>query len=270
MLKDTGHAQTQGFSALHKIILGIVSKDLESELETSTTEINIGDSKNRTPLYWAAIRGDSQAVKTLLAFGANPDVVDKRGRTPLDFARNMIICKMLLDACVNTHACNGDYGRSVLHQLFKNHTDGSSLKSDTVNMIDILIDAGIDVDVRDSYGKTPLFNAIFSGHTSHARRLIELGANVNASNLSSRDSAIHFAVAFNRHETIFLLLERGADYTAIDADGHNIAHVAAWSAGTKTNFVLAKSNLVKLEVSVGCKHALVRVQRLQTWVLLSR
>ena len=254
MLKDTGHAQTQGFSTLHKIILGIVSKDLESELETSTTEINIGDSKNRTPLYWAAIRSDSQAVKTLLTFGANPNVVDRWGHTPLDFARNIDICKMLLDAGVNTHACNGDYGRSVLHQLFKNHTDGSSSESDTVDMIDLLVDAGIDVDVRDSDGETPLLNAIFSGRASHARRLIELGANFNASNFSSRDSAIHFAVAFDRHETISLLLERGADYTALNADGHNIAHVAARSAGTETISVLAKSKLVKLDVSVRCKH----------------
>ena len=250
MLKNTGHAQTQGFSTLHKIILGIVSKDLESELETSTTKINVGDSKNRTPLYWAAIRSDSQAVKTLLAFGANPNVVDRWGHTPLDFARNIDICKMLLDAGVNTHACNGDYGRSVLHQLFKNRKDGSSLESDTVDMIDLLVGAGIDVDVRDSDGETPLLNAIFSGHTSHTRRLIELDANVNASNLSSCDSAIHFAVAFDRHETVSLLLERGADYT----DGHNIAHVAAWSAGTKTISVLANSKLFKLDVSVRCKH----------------
>lgn len=58
MLRDTSHVHTQGFSTLHRIILGIVSKDLESELETSTAEINAGDSKNRTPLYWATIRSD--------------------------------------------------------------------------------------------------------------------------------------------------------------------------------------------------------------------
>ncbi len=98
-----------------------------------------------------------------------------------------------------------------------------------------------------------LLNAIFSGDISHARRLIELGANVNATNLSSRDSAIHFAVLFDRHEIIPLLLERGADYTAVSASGNNIAHMAAWSAGTKTVSVLAKSNLVNLDVSLRSK-----------------
>lgn len=84
----------------------------------------------------------------------------------------------------------------------------------------------------------------------HARRLIELGTNVNASNLSSRESTIHFAVTFDRHEMIPLLLERGADYTAINVRGNNIAHMAACFAGTKTISVLAESNLVKLDASL--------------------
>ena len=248
MLKDTLHMQTQGFTTLHKIVLGIVSKDLESELKMSTAEINVGDSRNRTPLCWATIRSDVQAVKTLLVYGASPHVVDRWGHTPLDFARNIGICKLLLDAGVNVHACNKDYGRSALHQLF--HIHDNALGSETVDMINVLIGAGIDVDVRDSDEETPLLNAIYAGHISHARRLIELGASVNASNLSSRESAIHFAVGFDRHEVIPLLLQRGADYTAINASGNNIAHIAARSAGTKTISVLADSNLIKLDTSL--------------------
>ena len=249
MLRDTSHVQTQGFSTLHKIVHGIDSQDLESELDNSTTEINVGDLKNRTPLCWATIRGDLQAVKALLAFHADPNVVDTWGHTPLDFAKSIDICKMLLDAGVNTHTCNIDYGRSALHQLFHRRLLGS----DTVEIIDLLVDAGINVDVRDSDEETPLLNAIFYGHTSHARRLIELGANVNASNLSSRDSAIHFAVSFDCHEIIPLLLEHGADYTAVNARGNNIAHMAAWSASTKTISVLANSKLVKLDISLRSK-----------------
>ncbi len=253
MLKDTSHMQTQGFSTLHKIILGIASKDLESELKTSTARINVGDSKNRTPLWWAVIRSDLQAVKTLLVFGANPNILDNWGHSPLDIVRNIDICKLLLDSGVNIYARNKEYGRSALHQLFKG-TSEYSVDSDTVDLIDVLVDAGINVDVRDNDGETPLLNAIFSGHISHAHRLIELGANVNATNLSSRESAIHFAVLFDRHEIIPLLLERGADYTAVNASGNNIAHMAAWSAGTNTVSVLAKSSLVNLDVSLRSKN----------------
>ena len=219
----------------------------------STAWINAGDSKNRTPLCWATIRNDSRAVKTLLAFGANPNIVDRWGKMPLDLARSVGVCKMLLDAGVNIHVLDTDYGRSALHQLFQ-ITRGCYLEDDTVDMIDLLIDAGIDVDVQNSDGETPLLNAIFSGHTYHARRLLQLGANPNAFNHSSHESAIHFAVSFDRHEILPLLLERGADYTAVNNMGKNIAHMAACLADTKTVSVLAVSNLVKPDVSLRCNH----------------
>ena len=249
MLRNTGHVQTQGFSTIHKIVLGVISKDLESELETSTAAINVGDSRNRTPLCWATIRNDLQAVKTLLTFGANPNVVDAWGHTPLDFTRRLDICKMLLDAGVNVHASNTDYSRSALHQLFQ-MTGGYSLHDDTVDMISLLVNAGIDVNVQDSKGETPLLNAIYTGRTSHVRRFLDLGADPNLCGHSARETAIHFAVCFDRHDIIPLLLERGADYTALNAAVSNIAHMAARSASTKTISVLAESKLVNLDISM--------------------
>ena len=252
MLNDSDYVQTRGFSTLHKILLGITCKDLESELGLSTAEINVGDSKNMTPLVWATIRNDLQAVKILLAFGAKPNIVDKWGRTPLHFARSIDICKMLLDAGASIHRRSNQYGRSALHHLFHNHRI-STFKSELLGVVELLIDAGVDVDVRDSDGETPLLNAIYYGFTSDARRLLELGANPNVFNKSSHESAIHFAVAFDRHELIPLLLEHGADYTAVNIKGRNIAHMAAWSASTKTISVLADSHLVNLDMSLRCK-----------------
>jgi ankyrin repeat protein len=40
----------------------------------------------RTALHWAAERGDLAAAALLLDRGANPALVDKQGRTPLDLA----------------------------------------------------------------------------------------------------------------------------------------------------------------------------------------
>lgn len=251
-IRDSGHVQTRGFSTLHKIILGILHKDLETELATSTAAINAGDSKNMTPLCWATIRNDLQAVKTLLAFGANPNVADKWGRTPLYFARSINVCKTLLHAGENVHLPRMTYGRSALHQGLK-ITGRWYLESDTVDTIDILVNAGIDINVRDQDGETPLLSAVRLGHTFHTRRMLELGANPNACNQSSRHSAIHFAVLLDHHDAIPLLLQRGADYTALDASGMNIAHMAAWFAGTKTISVLAESNLINLDTSLRCK-----------------
>lgn len=252
MLRDTEYVQTQCFSTLHNIVLGIFPQDLKSELGISVAKTNIGDSNSRTPWCWAIIRNDLQAVKTLLVFGANPNIVDIWGHTPLGFLRSIGVCKALLDAGVNAHSRNTKYSRTVLHQLHK-RGDGDSFDSERVEIIDSLVAARIDVDVRDSDQEMPLLNALYSGHIAHARGLIDLGADVNASNLSSRESAIHFAVIFSRHEKLSLLLERGADYTAVNVKGKNIAHMAAGFAGTNIISVLAKSNLVKLDVSVRSK-----------------
>lgn len=251
-LRDSGHVQTRGFSTLHKIVLGILYKDLETELATSTAAINIGDSKNMTPLCWATIRNDLQTVKTLLAFGANPNVADRWGRTPMYFARSIDVCKTLLHAGEDILVCGKTYGRSALHQQFK-ITGRWYLESDTVDTIDILVNAGIDINAQDNDGETPLLNAVRLGHTLHTRRMLELGANPNVCNQSLRRSVLHFAVLFDHHDAIPLLLERGADYTALDASGMNIAHIAAWFAGTKTISVLADSNMVDLDVSLRCK-----------------
>ena len=252
MLRNSRNVQMRGFSTLHKIILGIVDRDLESELETSTARINVGDARNLTPLCWATIRNDLQAVRTLLAFHADPNVVDRWGHTPLDFARSIDTCKMLLDARVKTQVSSTDCGRSALHQLFKLNSD-RYLKSDTFGIVDLLVNARIDVNARDSDGETPLHHAVFAGYTSHARRLLELGADPNAFSKSSGASAIHIAVSFDRHEIIPLLFEYGADYTALNANGKNIAHMAAWGAGTKTVSVLAESNLVNVDMCLRCK-----------------
>ena len=252
MLRNSGNVHLQGFSTLHKMVLGLVDRDLKSELDTSTAGINVGDARNLTPLCWATIRNDIQAVRTLLAFHADPNVVDRWGHTPLDFARSIDTCKILLDARVKIQASSTDNGRSALHQLFKLNSE-RLLKSDTVGIIDLLVNAGIDVNVRDNDGETPIHHAVFAGYTSHARRLLELGADPNAFSTSSRGSAIHIAVSFNRHEMILLLLEYDADYTAINANGKNVAHMAAWAAGTKTVSVLAESNLVNLDMCLRCK-----------------
>lgn len=250
LLKDTDYIETRRFSTLHKIILGILHRDLKSELEISTAEINTGDSHNRTPLCWATIHNDLRAVKTLLAFGANPNLVDGNGHTPLHFVKSIDLCRLLLDAGVDIHARTKDWGRSALHSLFHSFSLRRLSTNHTVDLLDLLIEAGIDVNVRNTDCETPLLNALYSGLTSHARRLIELGADVNIANLSSQESTIHFAVIFDRYELIPLLLEKGADYTALNTRGQNIAHLAALTAKTKTISVLAISNLVNLDVSL--------------------
>lgn len=249
LLKDSDYFDDRGFTTLHKIVLGLNHKDLKSELETSTAALNIFDSRGRTPLCWAAIRNEEGAVRTLLDYKSNPNILDNLGHTPLDFVQSVAICRLLLDAGVDKNARKATYGRSALHHFCQRGVC-RTLHDNTIGVIDMLIHAGFDVNVRNADGETPLLNAIFSGLTHHARRLIELGADANIANYSSRDSAIIFAVSFNHHEILPFLLEMGADYKHVGLHRRTIAHVAAQSADAKMMRILTESNLVNLDVNL--------------------
>ena len=96
----------------------------------------------------------------------------------------------------------------------------------------------------------PLLNAIYNGNMSSARKLIELGTDVNISNHSSQDTAIHLAVSAARFEILQLLIDKGADYTAKNVHGRNILHMTARMGGAKTVAALAKASVVGLDTTL--------------------
>ena len=238
---DSGYVQTRQLTMVHKIVLGIVRRNLKDELELSTADVNARDGGGRTPLTWATIRIDESAVKALLAFGADPNITDNYGCTPLHFVRSVGVCKLLLDAKVNVNARNAYYGRTAL-QTYNSHRE--------VGVIDMLVQAGIDVNAQDSDGETALLNATYHPLARIARRLLELGADVNATNRSSGYSALHSATEYDRHEILIDLLNRGADCSRRTESGKTILHLAACYSGTKTLSILSKANLEGLDMAL--------------------
>jgi ankyrin repeat protein len=59
-------------------------------------------------------------------------------------------------------------------------------------VLDLLLDAGYNKEAVDSWGKTPLLEALMNNNVAIAKRLIERGANIN--HAAPSGNALCFAV----------------------------------------------------------------------------
>jgi hypothetical protein len=123
-------------------------------------------------LVAAVYGGRDDAVRTLLSKGADVDVRDDEGFTPLHYAcwrRHVVIARLLLMAGADTNVVVPSKGWTPLH-LACLHVN--------VECVQLLLDAGVEVDARDSTGQTPLHWACDHEHGSPAcvRLLLRYGA----------------------------------------------------------------------------------------------
>ncbi|NGX39942.1 MAG: hypothetical protein KR126chlam1_01282 [Chlamydiae bacterium] len=82
-----------------------------------------------------------------------------------------------------------------------------------IEILNFLLDHGLDVDTRDSDGLTALQVAAMVNQIVVAHILIKRGANVNAEATRSRNTALHVAVWFENEDFTQLLSQRGANMT---------------------------------------------------------
>ena len=90
----------------------------------------------------------------------------------------------------------------------------------------------LGIEVKDTYGRTPLINAAFYGNMDLLKWLISEGADVNARDKKGY-AALHFSVQENKSDCVNLLLKSKADPNIQDENGNTPAAVAVlnWKAG---------------------------------------
>ena len=179
-------------------------------------------------------------MNTLLAFDADPNIVDSSGYLAIDHVRSAGTCKSILEADSRFWSNPFKKGRGVLHNMVMTDTPGE--------VVDILVNAGADINALTFDLETPLVNAIYWGRTKVANRLIALGADISVGNISSQEGPKHLAGNFDGPEMLPLLLQRGAYYTAADIHGRDLGHCAALFADVEFIDVMARSNLKKLNL----------------------
>lgn len=236
--------ENQKFAPIHKIVLKLSLQDLEEEILRNPDDVDIPDAMGRTALEWAAARGDDRAVTTLLSYGANPNVMDKKLNTPLTLAsnQNQTVCvRLLLEAGANPDPPLPDgikFG-SPLNCAARNASDPLLIKT--------LLDFNADIEASNVDGVTPLLHVARGNSASHAMLLLEYGAEINVTSKDGR-TPLTTAIVYNNHNVLQLLLDRWYEYSECPRlRGPHLLSLVAQYADLRTISILASTDHLKLK-----------------------
>ena len=171
------------------------------------------------PLHIAAANDNSELVELLLKHDANIDVTDIVG----DTAR---------------HHAVGNYTPRVSSSRYL--PDVVSLNN-TKSVVDILLENKADVNLVNSYGKTPMYTAASRGLLDVVSKMLL----VYGGNLNKGISPLVAACCFQHVELVHLLLKHGAnpDLTGMSCDSGSKNTLPLFIAVDKGNNDIAMSLL---------------------------
>ena len=180
----------------------------------SFQEINLDvpNSNGETPLLMSLSENNYNLANTLLAKGADPKICNRDGMTPLMYA--IRYCK--------------DF-----KQLLRS------------NLLNILLDLGVDINDQDDFGRSALFIAIKLGNEKEVSWLIDHGVRLNdlLSENGNEKSALYWAISLpkSKEEIVQLLLDNGADINRKDNSDESVIQYA------KRSYLVTDSILKMLE-----------------------
>ena len=235
---------SQGRTPIHLAAKLTTPAALSLLVQHATNFDSILDSEGRTALHYAVTTANGGYQPTigtnaavLLARGANPNIPDKHGLTPLHLAitnrsdQRLTITKLLLDHHADPNA-RDSLGRTPLHALAKSMRDGDYFfrPSET---IEALIKAGANPTLLDSDGQTILHlwcdqGRVHSGNVDQILRdfVVHHPDLVNLTNAAG-ETPLHYALRSQDFIASQSLMQHGADPSLRNARGETAYYMAA-------------------------------------------
>ena len=170
-----------------------------------------------TLLHYAVDGGSLEVVEYLIKHGAQVNVANRYGYTPLDeattFAKTDIVA--LLKKARATHGRGfsikvaptaGWYAAPV------NPPDIlTAAREGQTETVRLLLDRGANIEAENNIGWTVLIHAALNGNTETVRLLLDKGADIEAKDNYGKTALTH-AAYWGRTEIVTLLLDNGAKH----------------------------------------------------------
>ncbi|CAB0036118.1 unnamed protein product [Trichogramma brassicae] len=273
-------ACNKGLTPLH--LIGYYTDDGDNFIEMffvywdkqqQTAQVDVKDEMGNTPLLKAVILGEKKVVRKLLERGANPNLANDDGVTPLHLIGKCTydddLAKMFFEFCDDQQQtvkvdAQDKLGNTPLHL---------ALNDRHYKVAELLLRRGVDINIANNDGSTPLhiigrkkikvdFVKLFFKICDEKRQTVQIDA---------RDklgcTPLELAVASLLPNTFDVLLDNGADLTGFVFPIKNQFEASFnWNGDDDLNVILLR--LIENEFSInlkfkGASSALAVLERLE-------
>lgn len=232
------------------------------------------DKNGNTPLHLACLISNVSLVKFISKKNIDANAVNSSGDTSLHIAcrtGNSELIKMVLDLnCDAMIIINKDkdtpihitcrLGNPLLLNMLKRtdlfsvtRTEFRSLihvasQFDHTSIVMLLLDMGVDANVRNESGDTPLHVACRAGHVSTCTVLLDNKCQIDPLN-ENGDSPLHFACHSGDIQIVEMLLNNGCELNTRNSDGDTPLLIASKYCDVDIITRMLKEKQIKADIT---------------------
>jgi hypothetical protein len=189
---------------------------------------DVASSKGFSCMHIAACLGSMRCLEEMVKRGADVNVEDGEGNTPLHHAvreRKVLATVFLLAHGANVNAIDHDDETPLVISILQRDKDTTAVLLSRED-----IDVRVNEELSSQHSQTPLTAAIEAGDLLLAKALIERGSTLNPRSRKMPCPPLHFAVLKSNRAAVRLLVESGASVNTLDSAGRTPRDVAISAA----------------------------------------
>ena len=215
---DSNIADADGDTCLHYAVRNDCCIEVLQVIISHSADVNAANISNVTALMIACQKGNVDAINALLNAGADTNIADADGYTCLYKAIGASCSKQTLQAIIDHGADVNVTDKTTTTALMNACQMGNE------DAIDVLLHVLADINNSDTDCYTCLHKAVSAGCNKQViQAMIDCGVDVNATSNQNK-TALMWACEKGNVDAINVLLDAGADPNVLDAEGHSCLH----------------------------------------------